>query len=617
MSNPERAPSQGFPPLPDEIAFLLLFGVEVELLRAAAASARAMGVTADRALLTEGHLSAPFFYELLARHLGVPYMRRPLPVRAGVRLERAIRDEIVPLAPNPDGMEFALAPRGETLAAILRRFEVDGSAGPTRVTITTPQRLSALVRLSHRGAIVRYASHALPEWNGRLSARTGWGIGQRLFGLFCAVAVVQTAWQAPGRALLAVSLAFSMLFLIMVAVRLAAAASSIDPPTDPGERRPDESLPHYSVVVPLYRESRVVPRLVRALYRLDYPAGKLDIKFVVEAADRDTIRTLERQSLPDRFEILTAPAGVPQTKPRALNVALQFATGRYLVVFDAEDVPEPNQLRMAVDHFERAEPGVECLQGRLAIDNPRDSWLARLFALEYAALFDVINPGLARLRLPIALGGTSNHFRVETLRRLNGWDAWNVTEDVDLGIRLARFGHRVDMLASTTYEEAPYRLSAWLRQRRRWQKGWIVTLQTHSRDPDRLFGDLGVAKTLVVLGILGGTVASSLFGPFFVAGLLLDAAFGSLLTPQTPWQATGSASAGVLIAAGLVSLFWPLLLGLRRRGLREFASGVALMPAYLLLVSWATWQALFEMFWQPYAWAKTEHGIAKQRRTEV
>ncbi len=229
----------------------------------------------------------------------------------------------------------------------------------------------------------------------------------------------------------------------------------------------------------------------------------------------------------------------------------------------------------------------------------------------------MINPGLARLGLPIALGGTSNHFRVETLRRLNGWDAWNVTEDIDLGIRLARFGYRVGMLASSTQEEAPHTLGAWLRQRRRWQKGWMITLQTHSRDPDRLFGDLGATGSLVVFAILCGTIASSLFGPFFVVGLFCDAAMGDLLTPKSPWATAGSAFAELLVMAGLAGLFWPLALGMRRRDLGEFAVSLALMPAYLLLVGVATWQALFEMFWNPYAWAKTEHGTAKRRRTPV
>lgn len=471
-----------------------------------------------------------------------------------------------------------------------------------------------MVRQSHRGVIVHDASHALAEWNPYLSAHSGWTAGQIGFGLACALILATAGARAPWATLAAVSLGFSVMFLAMVLVRLTATAWSFGPATQVSGRRGDETLPIYTVVVPLYREGRIVPQLVAALTRIDYPPGKLDIRIVVEEADRPTITALEKQGLPDRFHIIFAPAGMPQTKPRALNVALRLARGRYLVVFDAEDIPEPGQLRMAVDAFEHGDPRVECLQARLAIQIHNDSWLERLFALEYAALFDVINPGLATLGLPIALGGTSNHFRVDTLRRLNGWDAWNVTEDVDLGIRLARFGYRVGMLASSTREEAPHRLTSWLGQRRRWQKGWMITLQTHSRDLDRLFGELGAVGTIVVFAILGGTVMSSLLGPFFVVGVVLDAIFGSLLTPHRAWEFAGSFFTGCVVVSGLAGLFWPLALGMHRRELGAFAKDLLLMPVYLLLISVATWQAVFEVFWKPYAWTKTEHGIAIKRR---
>lgn len=243
--------------------------------------------------------------------------------------------------------------------------------------------------------------------------------------------------------------------------------------------------------------------------------------------------------------------------------------------------------------------------------------ISGLFALEYAALFDVVNPGLARLGLPVPLGGTSNHFRTEALRDVNGWDAWNVTEDIDLGIRLARFGYRVAMLPSSTFEEAPHTATAWLKQRRRWHKGWMVTLQTHSHDLDRLFGDLGLIATMATFALLSGTIASSLLGPLFVLGVVLDAVFGPLLAPQTPWQLAGSVLALLLILTGAASLLWPIVLGIRRRRLSDQIPRVALLPVYLGLLSFATWQALFELLYRPYSWAKTEHGTAKQRRRPI
>ena len=222
----------------------------------------------------------------------------------------------------------------------------------------------------------------------------------------------------------------------------------------------------------------------------DYPRSKLDIKLVVERDDEAARRALKSLDLPARYEIVVAPSGLPATKPRALNVALPAARGALVVVYDAEDEPDADQLRLAAARF-AAEPYVHCLQAALTIDNAADSWISAMFAIEYATLFDLIDPGFAALDLPIPLGGTSNHFRVDTLKRVGGWDAWNVTEDADLGMRLASAGARVGALASSTTEEAPAEFAAWFRQRVRWQKGWMQTLIVHSRRPLRFARALG------------------------------------------------------------------------------------------------------------------------------
>lgn len=601
-------------PLPPEIAFLGLFGVgHVDLVEAAARAASS-GVTADRALLAAGVLSAELFYRHLAEHLGVAFLHQPLRVADHVAIEGVTEVEIVPLAPNDSGVDFALAPRGPTLARLLARFAPEDGRPSPRVAITTPRRLAALVRHRHRGAIVREASHGLADWNPRLSARAGWSVGQRVFGFAFGFAVVLGLATAPVATGQALCLALSGLFFAMVAVRLLATFASPAAVARPGERVPDDRLPVYTVVVPLYREARVVHALVRALGRLDYPATRLDIKLVLEADDLETLEAIQAERLPDHFEILLAPPGRPQTKPRALNVALRFALGRFVAIYDAEDEPEPGQLREALAAFEAGDDTLGCVQARLVVDNAGESWLARLFAIEYASLFDVINPGLARLGLPIALGGTSNHFRIEALRRVNGWDAWNVTEDVDLGIRLARFGYRVGVIASSTFEEAPYRLRPWLGQRRRWQKGWMVTLQTHSRHPARLFAQTGPWGGFAIVALLGGTIASSLLWPVFAVGVLVDAAAGPLLRPATPAERAWSGLALTLIVSGAASLLWPAVVGLRRRGMMASGAWLVLLPAYLAMLSYATWAALFEMMGRPHAWTKTEHGVSKQRR---
>ena len=164
-------------------------------------------------------------------------------------------------------------------------------------------------------------------------------------------------------------------------------------------------------MVALYREASVVEDLVKAIDAFDYPKGKLDIKLVVEQRDVETLGRIVELRLPARYEVVVAPVGKPQTKPRALNIALSSARGDLIVVYDAEDIPAPDQLRLAASRF-AADKDLDCLQARLAIRNHGESWLSKLFAIEYAILFDVINPGLCALNLPIPLGGSSNHFRV-------------------------------------------------------------------------------------------------------------------------------------------------------------------------------------------------------------
>jgi glycosyltransferase XagB len=248
-------------------------------------------------------------------------------------------------------------------------------------------------------------------------------------------------------------------------------------------RVPDDRLPVYSIIVALYREAHSVEELVRALRQLDYPPEKLQILLVTEPDDLETLAALSRLDLDTPFEIITAPANGPRTKPKALNAALAFARGTLTVIYDAEDRPEPDQLRHAVEMFRIESADVACVQARLTIDNTADSWLARVFTAEYASQFDLFLPGLAALRLPLPLGGSSNHFPTAVLRQIGAWDSYNVTEDADLGMRLARFGYRSTVLHSTTYEEAPAHFGAWLKQRTRWFKGWMQTWSVHMRSP--------------------------------------------------------------------------------------------------------------------------------------
>ena len=250
-------------------------------------------------------------------------------------------------------------------------------------------------------------------------------------------------------------------------------------------QRPDRNLPSYTIIAALYREAAITRKLISALDAIQYPRAKLEVLIVIEADDHETREALAALDLPGHMKIIRAPPGFPRTKPRALNVALPLARGEFTVVFDAEDEPDGDQLRIAAAFFAKLPSRVACLQARLTIDNMRDTWLTRMFTIEYATLFDVFNPGLASLGSPILLGGTSNHFRTAVLQKICGWDAWNVTEDADLGIRLSRMGYEVADLPSSTLEEAPATLAKWMKQRTRWMKGYMQTCISHSRTARR------------------------------------------------------------------------------------------------------------------------------------
>ncbi|MEN3212886.1 glycosyltransferase [Methylorubrum populi] len=375
----------------------------------------------------------------------------------------------------------------------------------------------------------------------------------------------------------------------------------------------DEALPTYTILVALYREAKVVPRLLGALRRLDYPAAKLDIKFLLEADDRETAAAFQAASLPARFEIITVPEGMPRTKPRALNAALPLARGEHLVVYDAEDVIAPEQLRLAATMFASAPVSTACLQGRLVIDNHGDGWLPRLFAIEYAALFDVIGPALSAWRMPTPLGGTSTHFRTRVLRELHGWDAWNVTEDADLGLRMARAGYHVGDLPSSTFEEALADPRKWLRQRTRWMKGFLQTSFTHGRRPLDLYRRLGAAESLCVLALLPGTVVSALFYPFMLLGGLAELVYA--VEDEDSLTVVKRAASTTVFLGGLAAMWLPGLVGCLRRGWFDLVPLVLLLPAYFLLGSLAAWLAVFELARHPHRWNKTEHGLARTSRT--
>jgi cellulose synthase/poly-beta-1,6-N-acetylglucosamine synthase-like glycosyltransferase len=376
-------------------------------------------------------------------------------------------------------------------------------------------------------------------------------------------------------------------------------------------------LPIYTIIVALYREAKAVEGLIAALDALDWPPEKLDVKLVLETDDAETRATLEAMHLGPPYEILIAPDVGPRTKPKALNVALPFARGAFTTVYDAEDRPEPDQLRRACDAFRSHDRRLACVQARLTIDNTRDSWLTRLFTAEYAGLFDVFLPGLATCSLPLPLGGSSNHFRTEVLRAIGGWDSYNLTEDADLGVRLARAGYTTSVIASSTYEEAPARLRAWLRQRTRWFQGWMQTWLVLMRSPLKLWRELGAAGFVTVQLVVGGTVLASLVHPVFAVALIYGLVIKGAQFPQGIADAVlATIYSGTFILGYATSVILGLA-GLARRRLLATGWVLILLPVHWMLLSAAAWHALYKLLRDPYRWDKTEHGLGRTSRLKL
>ena len=434
----------------EHLAFLLKVGVSPSVLMAAIKRARAIGSSADRVLVTEGRITSEALYRALAGHVGVPFVETRFETDPCTPAE-AVRSGLVRLVEGAP-WRWLIAPEGERLAALVARC---GSGMLPGLAITTPARLTAGMLRDRGPRMADFAANRLADANHYPCYRDAPSLTQLVLVLISIpVASYLLTWKFSGTATTALAACGVFLF-VAICLRLAAIEASVsgqDPAAPPLQ---DHELPIYTVLVPLYREASVLPQIVTNLRAIDYPAAKLDIKLLIEAHDGQTRAAAAALNLDAPFEVLVCPPGEPRTKPRALNIGLRFARGS-IVVYDAEDRPEPSQLRLAAAAFHHADPSVACLQASLAIYNAEDGWLARMFALEYAVLFDIVLPGFARLNLPMPLGGTSNHFRTAMLERVLGWDPWNVAEDADLGLRFAEEGLCVGVLSSTTFEEAPF-----------------------------------------------------------------------------------------------------------------------------------------------------------------
>lgn len=431
------------------------------------------------------------------------------------------------------------------------------------------------------------------------AARTGATLGQLTVVLVILVASVAgfVVWPAAATRIAVAGIGIG--FLVCGIWRLLLVVCSGRKPPLP---EPPQRWPRYTVLAALHDEVEVVPQLIRRLSALDYPRQRLDGWLVLEADDHPTIQAVIAAGPPSWLKLLLVPPGVPRTKPRALDHALSRATGQFLTVYDAEDEPDPGQLREAAARFAADGTGrLACLQAPLRIRTRtgRAGFLERQFAAEYAALFEVALPGLVRMGLPFPLGGTSNHFRTDVLRAVGGWDAWNVTEDADLGFRLWRRGWRQGLIASPTWETPPGPMEHWLPQRTRWLKGYMQTWGVHSRDPLGL-GVRGLISLVMTLGV--ALLSAALHAPSlaWVASAVLVAASAGL-SPATPLPALA------VLALGVAAAWLTCAVGAKRAGLPYHLGDMVTAPAYWSLLSLAFVHAAVRLVREPFAWDKTRH----------
>ena len=484
---------------------------------------------------------------------------------------------------------------------------------------TTPIDVERTVLLCFREHFVRRSTGELLARRPDLSAATGWSVGQKrlaaVAGCLLAVGLV-VQWQLTLALLVA---AANLVFLAAVSFKLAACLVGVATGAramPSGVERGDRLLPRYTVLVPVYKEANVIGELMGNLGALDYPAEKLEILVLLESDDTETIEAARAARPPATVRLVIVPDAAPKTKPKACNVGLVLARGELLVIYDAEDRPDPQQLRKAVAAFEEAGPQTICMQARLRYWNSAANLLTRMFSLEYGYWFGTMLPGLDRLGLPIPLGGTSNHFRVAELRGLLGWDPHNVTEDADLGLRAAVEGYRVGVIDSDTDEEACAEVRPWIRQRTRWIKGYMQTALVHTRSPRRLVRQVGVVDAAGFLLLIAGTPLTFLLAPVMWVGTAAWYGFGE---PHLPLLDSGAfwtiATINLIVGNGIM-IALNMLAAVRGQGWRA-APFALLNPLYWVLHSIAAWRAAVQLIRNPFYWEKTPHGLGAGAQAPV
>ncbi|HEY8705093.1 MAG TPA: glycosyltransferase family 2 protein [Gaiellaceae bacterium] len=575
--------------------------------------------TGDRLGVILLHAGALSEYELagaLADQLRVPLLdvSRFSPDKEAVQLvpeQLARQHRFVPLALSNHVLYLATAePLGLDALHDIRRH----TSLQIRIVLTSKRALERLLQRTYSDRWVRLATtdllNRLPEESSYRVLSPGQKVAGAVMLFLAALALVKD----PVLSLIVFNIVsvtfYSSFSLYKFKLIYDALGHTLELPVtaEEIEALDEATLPVFTILVPLYREAAVVPRLTAALNRLDYPVTRLDVKLIVEEDDEETIAALREEDLPPQFRLVVVPDAMPKTKPKACNYGLIQAEGKYVVIYDAEDRPEPDQLKKVVVGFSKAEDRIVCIQCKLNYYNRSQNILTRWFTTEYSNWFDLLMPGLDAADAPIPLGGTSNHFLRDKLIELGAWDPFNVTEDADLGIRLHKAGYKTAIIDSTTFEEANSDLYNWIRQRSRWVKGYIQTWLVQMRHPVRLWRQLGTRSFFSFQMIIGGTFFSFLLNPVYwlltTSWVMTQAGWIRQLFPGFVYYA---AAFGLYI--GNFTFTYINVAGAMRRGYHDLVKYALLSPLYWALMSIGAYKGLAQLIYRPHYWEKTVHGL--------
>ena len=493
-------------------------------------------------------------------------------------------------------------------------------------TVNSPQAIESYKELALQGTEVNGKAIAtFAPFNQKLSALRTFTLPQILFLIAVTSLLSVGLLFFPTQITVTAIALLTFFYFSDLLINFLTAVRSLDAPS--AEEIDDELVyalenanwPAYTVLCPLYREAAIVPQFVQSIQKLDYPTDKLQVLFLVEQDDVATKEAIQAMNLPGYFYIVTVPDGEPRTKPRACNYGLLQATGRYVVIYDAEDCPDPLQLKKAILTFANHAPDVACVQAKLNFYNVDQNILTRWFTAEYSLWFDLTLPGLQQAGFSLPLGGTSNHFRIELLRKLGAWDAFNVTEDCDLGLRLAHYKLKTLVLDSTTYEEATSQLKNWIRQRSRWIKGYMQTYLVYMRNPFRYLSPRHWKDFLSLQLVVGGKTAILFINPLMWLLLLTYILLRPFVaeTYHTLFPAPILYMGAACLFFGNFFYIYTHLFGCVKRNKYSLVKWTLFIPVYWMLSSVAACVALFQLIFKPHYWEKTQHGFHLQQLSAI